>query len=298
MGISLTSDGGSILASWLEPIGAEAHRVRFAALDIASGRWGEASTVAEGEDVLASAVALPTTMRGASGTLFTTFLRRGAGDEASFVHIAASSNGVTWRSLGPVHDDATDTEHGHVSLLAEGDGVRVVWLDGRAAVESGPTAIRTALFDSDGRRMGGDVLDERVCDCCQTAATTTTDGPLIVYRDRTDDERRDLAHVRRAGDRWTRPTELANDGWTIRGCPVNGPQVAAEGERVVVHPGPRGDAGGSRSCRPDSESRGALPHRVAGKAPGRAGRSRLPAPRFRAEGAALALSRRGSAGEP
>lgn len=234
LGISLTSDGGSVLATWLEPVGAAAHRVRFATFDIASRRWGEPSTVVEGDDLVASSVVLPTAIRSTSGTLFAAFVRRGAGDEASFVHIAASSDGTTWRPLGAVHDDGTDTEHGHVSLLAEGDRVRVVWLDGRASVDSGPTAIRTALFEADGHRSSEDVLDFRVCDCCQTAAAETTDGPLVVYRDRTDDERRDLAFVRRAGERWTEPAELATDGWTIRGCPVNGPQVAADGTRVVV----------------------------------------------------------------
>lgn len=234
LGISLTTDGSAVLASWIEPSGVDAYRVRVASFDVAAGRWGDASTVVEGSDLLASSVELPTAVRSASGRLFVTFLRRGSGAEASSVHLATFSDGTAWRLLGPVHDDATDTEHGHVSLLAEGDGARAVWLDGRAWVDSGPMAIRSALFDEGGHRVTDDVLDDRVCDCCQTAAAATADGPLVVYRDRTDDERRDLALVRRVGDRWTEPAELASDGWTIRGCPVNGPQVAADDRRVVV----------------------------------------------------------------
>lgn len=234
LGISLTTDRDGVIASWIEPSGEGNYRVRLASFDAAAARWSAASTVVEGSDLLASSVELPSTVRSVNGALFVSFLRRGTDAEASSVHLATSGDGTTWRLLGPVHDDATDTEHGHVSLVLEDAGVRAVWLDGRGWVESGPMAIRTALFDESGHRVSDDILDDRVCDCCQTAAAATTSGPLVVYRDRTDDERRDLALVRWAGDRWTRPTELANDGWTIRGCPVNGPQVAAEGERVVV----------------------------------------------------------------
>ncbi len=234
LGISLTSDAGTVLATWIEPAGDDTHRVRLASFDVAGGRWGAANTVVEGRDLLASSVELPTVVRSANGRSFVSFLRRGRGDEASSVHLATSSDGATWQLLGPVHDDATDTEHGHVSLLAEGGGARVVWLDGRAWVDSGPMAIRTALFDDAGRRVTDDILDERVCDCCQTAAAETSEGPLVVYRDRTEAERRDLAFVRRAGDRWTEPADLSSDGWTVRGCPVNGPQVAADGQHVVV----------------------------------------------------------------
>ncbi|MBN8616354.1 MAG: redoxin family protein [Deltaproteobacteria bacterium] len=232
--ISLTSSGASVLASWVEPSGTGAQRIRFATFDAASATWSGAVTVAEGPDVLANSVELPTTARTEDGTLFLAFLRSGTAEEASSVHLATSRDGVGWRLLGPVHDDGTDTEHAHVSLLAEERGVRLVWLDGRTTVESGPTAVRTALFGADGVRVAEDVLDDRVCDCCQTAAALTADGAVVVYRDRSADERRDLAIVRRTGGTWSEPTDLSADGWNIRGCPVNGPQVAADGRRVVA----------------------------------------------------------------
>lgn len=232
--IHLTSAGPDVLASWVEPASADALRVRFARFDIGRMAWSEASTVAEGADVLASAVELPAVVRSAGGSLLLTFLRRGRADEASSVHLATSPDGRLWRLHGPIHDDDTDTEHGHVSLLAEDRGARAVWLDGRAAVTSGPMAVRTALLGADGRRTDEVVLDERVCDCCQTAAATTADGPIVVYRDRDEAERRDLSIVRRAHGAWSAPSPVASDGWTIRGCPVNGPQVAADPRGVVA----------------------------------------------------------------
>ena len=233
LGINLTSAGVAVLASWVEPAGDD-KRVRFAVFDVASHRWGAASTVVEGRDVLANSVELPTATRSAGGAYFVTFLRRGDGPEASSVHLATSIDGASWRLLGPVHDDGTDTEHAHASVLAEGAGVRLAWLDGRARLDGGAMALRSALFDDTGARVTDDILDERVCDCCQTAAALTAAGPIVVYRDRTADERRDLAIVRHVDGRWSTPVDVAVDGWTIRGCPVNGPQVAAVGQRVVV----------------------------------------------------------------
>jgi hypothetical protein len=92
--------------------------------------------------------------------------------------------------------------------------------------------LRTALVGD--RVETSDLLDRRVCDCCQTAAAMTAKGPVVAYRDRSDDEVRDVAVVRREDGRWTSPRPVHDEGWEIAGCPVNGPAVAADGRRVAV----------------------------------------------------------------
>ena len=134
--------------------------------------------------------------------------------------------------MGPLNDDATPTEHGFVSYVPEADGVRAFWLDGRQMADGGDMTLRTAWV---GRQVGpGEVLDDRVCECCSTAAASTDQGPVVVFRDRGPEEIRDIGIVRRAGDGWTATTIVANDDWRIEGCPVNGPEVAAEGDHVAV----------------------------------------------------------------
>jgi hypothetical protein len=61
-------------------------------------------------------------------------------------------------------------------------------------------------------------------------------GPdlFVAYRDRSAGEVRDIAYVRRENGRWTDPAILHRDGWQIPACPVNGPAVAAAGERLAV----------------------------------------------------------------
>ena len=59
------------------------------------------------------------------------------------------------------------------------------------------------------------LVDDRVCDCCQTAAALTSDGPVVVYRDRTEDEIRDIHISRLIDGAWTESRAVSDDGWYI-----------------------------------------------------------------------------------
>ena len=92
----------------------------------------------------------------------------------------------------------------------------------------------TATFDRDGAQTSETAIDTRVCECCQTSAAETTNGIIVAYRDRSDDEVRDIRVVRVVDGKWSAPTLVHADGWTIHGCPVNGPAIAAQGSQVAV----------------------------------------------------------------
>ena len=68
----------------------------------------------------------------------------------------------------------------------------------------------------------------------QTTAAITVNGPIVAYRDRSANEIRDIAVVRRVRGEWTAPKLVHADNWEIDGCPVNGPKLDARGRRVVV----------------------------------------------------------------
>jgi hypothetical protein len=87
---------------------------------------------------------------------------------------------------------------------------------------------------ADGRLGTETILDGRVCDCCQTDAARAESATVVVYRDRSEKEVRDISVVRFTGGRWSEPRPLAHDNWEINGCPVNGPAIAAAGTRVAV----------------------------------------------------------------
>jgi thiol-disulfide isomerase/thioredoxin len=224
-----TADG--VLATWLEPT-SEGHRLRFSRWR--DGTWSEPVTVTEATSVVANWADVPTIAAASDGALVTSWAEKSGAETYAYDALVARSTdgGSTWQRLGPLHDDGTPTEHGFVSLVPAPSGVRAFWLDGRATADRGPMTIRTAVVGES--VQSGEVIDGRVCDCCGTAAVSTPQGPLVAFRDRSDDDLRDISVARRDADGWTTPHPVHRDGWQIAGCPVNGPALAADGDRVAI----------------------------------------------------------------
>ena len=57
---------------------------------------------------------------------------------------------------------------------------------------------------------------------------------MAVYRDRSENEVRDIYSVRQTSGAWAKPQPVHADKWEINGCPVNGPTIAASGRNVAV----------------------------------------------------------------
>ena len=63
-----------------------------------------------------------------------------------------------------------------------------------------------------------------------TAAGTT----FVAYRDRSEDEIRDIFAVRRVDGAWAEPTRITEDNWQISACPVNGPAIGSREDNLAV----------------------------------------------------------------
>lgn len=139
-----------------------------------------------------------------------------------------------------LNKDGVPAEHGFVAMRPYDDGFYVSWLDGRDTKneksEDNQMTLRTAIVGLDGTIKEDMVIDARVCDCCNTAIGITLSGPVVVYRDRSDDteEIRDTYIVRWVDGAWTAPKAIHNDLWNLNGCPVNGPAIDTQEENVVV----------------------------------------------------------------
>jgi hypothetical protein len=226
---------GRTLLSWVEPVDAKRHRLRYSSRSN-DRRWSEPRTIAEGAGWLVNPADFPTVAHGDGGTLFAHWLiKRGAGGYD--VHVSASrDDGRTWSPAVVPHRDGTDSEHGFVSFARWSETMMgLVWLDGRnTGSGKGATALMYATLDRAGAVGAESILDDRVCDCCQTDAARSGDTTIVAYRDRTDEEVRDISVVRFVAGKWSAPIGVAKDGWRIPGCPVNGPAIAAAERRVVV----------------------------------------------------------------
>ena len=232
--------GDRLYCAWLTR---EADQVVFAHATHDHGAWSAPRTIAAGRDLLVNWADVPSLLPLANGAFAAHWSRLQAGDShASDIHVGVSADGSAWAAPQTPHRDSLPVAHDFVSLVADpAGGFTCIWLDGRdyaGKAEDAPGAqsqLRAADATPDGAFGGERVLDSRVCDCCPTAAVRTASGIVVAYRDRGDDELRDIAIVRRdASGNWSSPAPLHHDGWHIAGCPVNGPAAAASGDDVVV----------------------------------------------------------------
>ena len=256
--LSPAEDGGVIL-SWLAPAepdeggvaggGGEGgttsnrlSRLRVVRYDPLSG-FGEPRTVVQRDDFFVNWADFPSVVEVSPGTWVAHWLQRGpAGGYDYGVRVATSvDQGTSWSEPWIPHEDRSPTEHGFVTTWADGEGGwGAVWLDGRryADGDHGPATeemtLRTRAVSAGGDAGPEQELDARVCDCCQTDVALAARGPVIVYRDRSSEEVRDIHVVRWEEGAWSAPRAVHQDGWVIPGCPVNGPAIDARSDRVAV----------------------------------------------------------------
>ena len=233
-----------ILLSWLEPVpGGEFFALRFSRYR--DGTWSAAKTIVQRNDLFVNWADFPSIVEDEKGTLFAHWLQKsGAGTYAYDVRMATSNDGgSTWSEPFLLNRDGKQAEHGFVSLAPlPGGGVGATWLDGRNMAgggheeghDAGDMTIRYAVVEASGAIQSDVELDPRTCECCATGMAIAPSGPVIVYRDRSPDEIRDISYVRQTPTGWTRPAPVREDGWKIAGCPVNGPQIDASGERLAI----------------------------------------------------------------
>lgn len=238
---NLAGGSGKTLAlSWLEPDG-NGHVLRYSTWR--DSQWTAPRDVARGDNWFVNWADFPSVVPISESLWGAHWLvQQPAGGYAYDVLFSISTDGgSTWPDGVIPHDDQTPTEHGFVTLFPQGGGVGLVWLDGRNMAQDQPSdaplagmTLRSATYSSGMNADSRYLVDELVCDCCQTDVAITSAGPIGVYRNRTPDETRDIYTARFEGGEWRSGRPVANDGWTIGGCPVNGPVIAAENERVAV----------------------------------------------------------------
>ena len=231
----LAGSASGIHLSWLEKT-AEGHALRYARWD--GARFTEPATIRASDRFFANWADFSSVLPFGEGRLAAHWLEKAASGTYEYdVFVSISEDGgKIWSSGTKPHRDGTLSEHGFVSLVPEGKGFGVAWLDGRnfeKEAADNEMALMQTTFD--GAAFAEEtMLDPRVCECCQTAMAPIESGFLVAYRDRSPEEIRDISYVRFTSGRWSEPRTLSDDGWHLTGCPVNGPQVAADGNRLAL----------------------------------------------------------------
>jgi hypothetical protein len=240
---------GRVVMSWLEKSSDSSNRL-LVSIRETSGEWSAPTTVVDRSDLFVNWADFPSVVMLADGRLLAHWLQRnGSGRYSYEVRLSESrDNGATWSTSTTPHRPGVPAEHGFVSILPTADSsARIFFLDGGAGLAGAPVPaagheehagppmhLSTNAWGSATSELTKKILDTRVCDCCQTASAMTSQGPVLVYRDRSEAEVRDIAVLREVNGAWTEPTRVHADEWTVNYCPVNGPAIVADGEFVAV----------------------------------------------------------------
>ena len=224
--------GETVVLSWMEQQD-DTSKLSFSYY--VDGDWQEAVEAATDPKMFVNWADLPAVQPTGRDELLAHWLSYTAEGTYSYQVLMSHSidSGLTWSEPLSPHDDGTPTEHGFVSTYPAAPGTGMVWLDGRHTPDAGMT-LRGATVANDGSLSDEVVLDDLVCDCCQTDVAITPNGPIVVYRNRTSDELRDIYLARHVNGRWQAGQAVSNDGWIISGCPVNGPAIDAFDDLVAI----------------------------------------------------------------
>ena len=232
--------GDKTLLSWIENQNDSVYTLKYA--EYLDNKWTKAETITSGTDWFVNWADFPAIAEN-NGSILSHFLQMSA--EGTYTYdirmkmfpVKTSS----WKDDFILHNDGTKSEHGFVTMLPyKEDSFFVTWLDGRNTAGGhdhggeGAMTLRAAEITAQGLKVDELTLDHKTCDCCQTSAAITSNGPIVVYRDRSDDEIRDIYITRKIDSSWSEPRPIFNDNWKIAGCPVNGPSADAINNMLVV----------------------------------------------------------------
>ena len=241
----VTGEDGKLYFSWVERKDSGRVELKYSMLEADS--WTDPELIAKGNDWFVNWADYPMIAVDKDGNMIAHYLAKSSAGTYSYdVNLVYKPQGGVWSSPIIPHKDGTPTEHGFVTMLPQNNGTfRLAWLDGRNTGggehgsdgghgSGGAMTIRTAVLDMKGELSNEEELDDRVCDCCQTGGTMTASGAMFAYRDRSEEEIRDISFVKFTNSQWSDPQNISTDNWKIAGCPVNGPRITSLGNTVVA----------------------------------------------------------------
>jgi len=237
---NLVSYDGTLSLSWISSEQDNNASLHFSQLK--NGKWIKPQKIADGSDWFVNWADFPAHAIN-EDLILTSYLKKS--DSGTYTYDVLLNlrklNGEKIKQDFLLNTDGIKAEHGFVSIIPNNNkGFFITWLDGRNTVEKKPDGdhkpmtIRFAEVSNKGDIINESELDAAACDCCQTSIANTNDGPIVVYRDRSDKEVRDVYSVRNINGVWEDPNPVHKDGWIINGCPVNGPKVASNSKNLAI----------------------------------------------------------------
>ncbi|WP_020403038.1 hypothetical protein [Gracilimonas tropica] len=235
-----TDNTGTVFMSWLE------QNDKLSSLKYASfknGNWSEPQVIAADSGWFINWADFPSIIAQDGNPMAAHWLNKLAGDTYAY-EINMSVFDGSWGEPFTPHKDGTPTEHGFLSMIPTSDSAYfATWLDGRNTENRSDDeygdlqkamTLRGALISKSGQVLEKYLLDDSVCDCCNTTVAKTEKGIIVAYRNRTENEIRDIYTVTVKNGIVSEPQKVHSDKWEIAACPVNGPAIATDGNKIAL----------------------------------------------------------------
>ena len=237
---NLVSEDGNLTLSWISSVENQEAVLLYSQYKYNS--WSEPTRITSGSDWFVNWADFPANAINGN-LLLTSYLKKSASGTYTYDILlnleTLSGNKIKDNFL--LNTDGVKAEHGFVSMIPNNSsGFYVTWLDGRNTVSKTKEThhkamtIRFAEITNTGEIINETELDATTCDCCQTSIALSSEGPIVVYRNRSEDEIRDIYITKYRNGIWEQPVPVFNDGWEINGCPVNGPKVVVNKTTTAV----------------------------------------------------------------
>lgn len=230
--------------SWVQPDKTgKKHTLNYAVYS--NGNWGNTYAIATESSWFVNWADFPSVIASVHGPMAAHWLDKISGGSYAYnVNISMMNVSGQWSAPIVPHSDSTATEHGFASMIPwDETTILAVWLDGRQAANDSAgdyynlenaMTLRGALISTSGIIIKSFLIDNAVCDCCQTSLIKTEKGAMVAYRNRTENEIRDIYVSRFNGREWSKPVAVHDDKWKIGACPVNGPKLAATDSLIAI----------------------------------------------------------------
>ncbi len=262
---------GKLLLSWQTPLSGGGYTFAMATGD--GSHWSEVRRIDSGPKLSMYSADLPGVAPLPNGALLAYWESKDATSKDPYgtaIKTSVSRDaGKTWSPVARPYRDLHQGQHSFLSWFPLHDGVGLAWLDAQqqavvrerashsahnllrqsmsAEDTMGSVGLRYAALNREGRVTSDSFIDPITCECCPTSAALTSQGPVVVYRNREelpgtkpDEVRvarptvRDIYLSRFDGTQWSTPHPVHSDHWVINACPDNGPAVAAKDNALAV----------------------------------------------------------------
>ena len=232
-----TSTNGNTYLSFISSSeNSELSKLYFSKLELNKLQWNNPSLINSSTDWFVNWADFPRITTNNYNGISVHFLEKSASETYSYdIKVMNSKDGGnSWNNPMKLHSDNTKTEHGFVSTINYNNNFLSTYLDGRQNELAKNNknikpqmTLRATSYNIDGDILMDELIDNKVCDCCQTDLALTKDNtPITVYRDRSNNETRDIFYSYYKNSKWSTPLAVFNDNWIIAGCPVNGPAIS------------------------------------------------------------------------